>query len=291
MSIRPVASDLGDLTPVTLPARPRALLEPFTGQERDAALLMNPGLRNVIGADDRKRIPGSQSSAYPLQTLLHLLIQFAGPEPPTQRRATGTGFLVSPRTVVTAGHCLWSFGFPGPPRPAEFIRAVPANNKPGPPSAFLDVADPSILVPPAWRTLSVAGVPNWESDYGAFHLPAPISDKLMQPAALNDAQLWGLPAAIVGYPNDDTADPPKPFGTMWGQIGKVDRAVGSFVYYDIDTSPSQSGSPVYTIHKGIAYVIAIHEAGQEQMNRGIRITSAVLADIDNWISRTDWREG
>ena len=282
MIIDPNAAQLSTIELLS-PAPPSIPPISFADSIPDAADLgAAAGSRAVFFPDDRVRIPQSASSAYPLRTLMHLMIQYEGNEPPAQRQATGTGWLASKRTVVTAAHCLLTYRLNPGPRRAEFIRVVPSSNQLGQPSQYIDVPYPELQLSQRWRNPPPGGLPDDAGDYGAFDLPVDAGSTLqwMQLVVLKDPDIKGLPTAIVGYPNE----PNKPLGTMWGQGGKLLDARPDFVYYDIDTSGGQSGSPVYTMHKGIAYVVALHESRDISLNRGVRINPTVFNEIAAWLS-------
>lgn len=73
---------------------------------------------------------------------------------------------------------------------------------------------------------------------------------------------------------------------MWTMSGTVKRTTTNKVFYDIDTTGGQSGSPVYW-YSGATYgyqAIAIHAYGASFLttNSGTRITSSVFEHLASY---------
>lgn len=73
--------------------------------------------------------------------------------------------------------------------------------------------------------------------------------------------------------------PPKPFGTRSGQQGAIETVAPEFLFYDVDTSSGQSGSPVFAMFNQEAVVAGIHVSGSPARNCAIRVTPSVLDEI------------
>jgi glutamyl endopeptidase len=217
--------------------------------------------RVIIGPDDRVRIRDTQTVPY--RWICDLVIRAANGS-----SWLGTGWLAGPRTVITAGHCVYMR------RQGGWVRRVDIYpGRDGAQIPFSLVSD---------RPRSVAG---WvdgarpESDYGALVLPEPVADAAawFDSMALSDGELAGLTVNLVGYPTD------KEMGTMWGHARGLKEVHAETLGYDIDTYGGQSGAPVVRwVGNGRYGVVGIHNYGDLSGNSATRITRGVLKNIDRW---------
>jgi V8-like Glu-specific endopeptidase len=174
-------------------------------------------------------------------------------------RITGcTGFLVGPRLVLTAGHCVYSparrvLGHPATPRAIHVVPGqADATRKP-----FGRVAALRWLA--HRRYLRAAARP---FDVGLIELAEEVRDvppfRLHTPS---DAELRRMRQRrlvhISGYPGD------KPRGTQWQHEERLDRATRRDLFYSVDTCPGHSGAPVWVERwPGTGRsVVGIHTAG------------------------------
>ncbi|MDA8032393.1 MAG: trypsin-like peptidase domain-containing protein, partial [Alphaproteobacteria bacterium] len=125
-------------------------------------------------------------------------------------------------------------------------------------------------------------------DYAAIILPSATgsSDGFGYNAVPRDNELTGRQVTITGYPDE------KPQNTMWASGGALTRVDNSKLYYRIDTTDGQSGSPIYTWWNGYWTVVGIHTTGgcdpqPSTANSGQRLTLTVLDDILTW-ARYPW---
>ncbi|UPJ49333.1 hypothetical protein IVB30_41450 [Bradyrhizobium sp. 200] len=95
---------------------------------------------------------------------------------------------------------------------------------------------------------------------------------------------------VAGYPGEAA----KGFGReMWAHRSKVIATTALRVYYDVDTTPGQSGAPAFTVDSDIAAPIgiAIHAYGTGGTpghlgvvaNSAPRITPDLFETIQRWI--------
>lgn len=221
---------------------------------------------SIIGSDDRRQI--SPTTSYPWRANAQLLITAAD-----NSSWIGTGWFVSPRTLITAGHvvCIKGSGVPGRDGWVRRIQVIPGRN--GAASPFGSATSSSFRSVTGW---SVSG--NQEFDYGAIILPTPLGNSTGWYGYGNypDAQLVGQTANISGYPGD------KPTGTQWYDARRVTAVSARKVYYDTDTMGGQSGSAVYRIINGGRFAIAVHAYGGATANSGTRINAEVYNNITAW---------
>jgi V8-like Glu-specific endopeptidase len=261
-------------------------------------------LESIIGEDERARILDPQ--LMPWGMICNLRIE--GP----RGAAVGTGWLVGPRTVLTAGHCVHHDMIGGW---AQRIVVTPGLNR--------DHAVHGSVVARRFSALDkwVANDPNMtdeqkaDVDVGVIHLDdtAVALDPHGQPilkngqpdassVALGDRLGWfGIAVRsdedlrdryvhVAGYPGE----PAKGFGReMWAHRSKVLATTALRVYYDVDTTAGQSGAPAFMVEgdQAAPLAIAVHAYGTggtpERLgvlaNSAPRITRDLFERIQRWI--------
>jgi glutamyl endopeptidase len=220
----------------------------------------------VIGTDDRVRI---NPQPYPWRSICSLLITAADGS-----SWVGTGWLAGPRTVITAGHCVYIHQRGGWVRQIEVIPGRDGSNRP-----FGTQVSRAFRSVRGWTERRLR-----ETDYGAIILPpdAPFGGGARNGSfgyeVVPEAQLRGLLVNIAGYPGDKT-----PRGTQWFHSRDVLEADERTFVYDADTAPGQSGAPVWRLADGRRYVIGIHTNGEQSGNSATRIVDAVYDNISAWV--------
>ena len=242
---------------------------PNTAELRDvgeATFGPRPQFEAVIGPDERIRI--TETTKLPWRRSASLLITAAD-----NSQWVGTGWFISPRTLVTAGHCVYikHSGVPGRDGFVKKIQVMPGRDAATLPYGALSATE-------FWTVKGWAedGLENF--DYGAIMLPAAFPQNLgfFAFGVFTDPTLLAATANIAGYPGD------KPSGTLWFDK----RAIGSVkpekVFYAADTAGGQSGACVYIIRGGTRIGVAVHAYGGATANSGTRISSQVFANLTNW---------
>lgn len=216
----------------------------------------------VIGPDDRKRV--TPTNVLPWRRICHLSIRAANGS-----MFLGTGFFIGPRTVATAGHCVFLRDNGGW---ASEIRVSPARD--GSATPYGTVTATSLRSVRGW----VVGRKR-AYDYGAIILPRTFRQPSIGAfgfAAYPDAMLRQGKLNTAGYPGD------KPSGTMWYH-GRVAKSVAARVItYDTDTAGGQSGSPVWQRRGNTRTVVGIHTNGSPSGNSATRITQPVFTNFMAW---------
>lgn len=229
------------------------------------------GLESIIDSDDRVRILDTDLA--PWRMICALRMRGA-----TGAGAIGTGWLVGPRTIVTAGHCVYSnFFFGGW---ATSIEISPGRNGSATPYSTV-------------RSERFSSVDRWieqedpDFDIGCIHLDQPIADiGWFSFAALPADTLEGYLVNVSGYPGDRGG------GTeQYHHVNRVLSVTDRRVFYDVDTYGGQSGAPVW-IHENEGappIVIGIHAYGVPGSQPSLRANSApriipeVFDKISAWI--------
>ena len=224
----------------------------------------------LFGADQRIRV-GDTTSA-PFSFVTKIIIDFK------DAYASCSGVMISPKHVLTAGHCVYSRydgGF------AISAMAVPGYQTGLAPFGAANVID--IQIPRAWRS----GDP--DSDIALLTLDASIGDLSGYVAikALNAP--IGKSISVVGYPGDlEQAE------AQYADSGRVRAVLQSRLVYRLDTAVGESGagllfnssSKLELTAVGIQdssaldlndlYVVGVHSGGSVIGNQGVRITRASL---------------
>ncbi len=224
-------------------------------------------LEMIIDRDDRFQI--TNTTAVPWKRICHLQIIAAN-----GKKFLGSGALIGPRTVVTAGHCVFMKQQGGW---ASSIAVTPGRNGNSKPFGSCN----------AVKLWSVRGWVNDSGrpyDYGAIILPS--SFRLANPSAfgfanLSDAQLQGKKLNTAGYPGD------KAPGTMWWAGRVATRLTRTTLVYNTATMGGQSGSAVWIKRpNGERIMVGIHTNGAPTGNSATRITAPVLANLKRWRQET-----
>ncbi len=215
----------------------------------------------VCGSDERVHI--SPATAIPWRWCCQLLITLGN-----GAGARGTGWFIGPRTVMTAGHCVFSHSAGGWARSIEVIPGMDAASRPY--GSQLGTSFRSVT---GWTTDA-----NVEYDYGAIILPNGNLGNTVGWfgfAALGDSELQNLFVNTSGYPGD------KPFGTQWFNGGNITQVAARRLFYMHDTFGGQSGSCVWRFQSGLRHAVGIHAYGGCP-NKAVRIVTQVYNNMLAW---------
>lgn len=220
-------------------------------------------LEVIIGTDDRLRI--NLTTRVPWRR--HCALRIFMPSGATYR---GTGFLIGPRAVATAGHCVYLEKQGGWARRIEVIPGCNGTQRP-----FGQAVATNFRSVRGWvRDAKPA------SDYGCIMLPpgafAGRSLGSFGFGVFSSAQLLAQPAVVAGYSGD------KPFAELWGMARRIKAVTPTQLVYDIDTMGGNSGGPVYIKRNGKRYVVGIHNYGAGSGNSATRVTAPVFQNLQRW---------
>ena len=202
-----------------------------------------PDSRKIIGEDDREQVEDTTGSPHRRVGQIQYF-EHGG-------SYTCTGWLISPDTVATAGHCV--------PADAQDITFSPGRNGSEKPFGTQNATE-------VWHDTDSAR----DHDWAAIKLDEPIGETVgWFGIASNDGQdLTGEDARVIGYPGD------KAYATMWQHTGTIGTTTSRQIHYDTDTAGGQSGSAVTDGPGETAY--AIHTSGTSQRNVGLRLTGELF---------------
>jgi glutamyl endopeptidase len=218
----------------------------------------------VIGPDDRRLITPTVS--YPWRAITKLFMTF-----PNGKKFICSGVLISPKYVLSAGHCVFDATQGGWATSVELIPGLDGAYKP-----YGSVYASYLRSYSGW---TVDG--NGDFDISLITLASPIGNTVGWFGYTHYADPKNYWANIAGYPGDRD-DGLK----MYYQAGYIFDFTANYVSYTIDTAGGQSGSGVYRIEaNGDRYAFAAHTYGHvdKQFNSGTRITPQRLNDFKTWI--------
>ncbi|NCA71359.1 MAG: serine protease [Sphingobacteriia bacterium] len=231
------------------------------------------GLESIIGPTD-ERIRILDTDLFPWRMICALRMRGA-----SGAGAIGTGWLVGPKTVITAGHCVYSNHFFG-----GWASSLDV-------SAGRNGSDFPFGTVVSRRFSSVDLWVNSESpdfDIGCIHLDDPIGNEVgwFAVGTIAPDELEGYMVNISGYPGD------RGRGTeQYHHSNRVLRVSERRLFYDVDTFGGQSGAPVWIHERDDAPPIAvgIHaygvggSPGGLEANSAPRIIPEVLEQIRAWV--------
>jgi glutamyl endopeptidase len=220
-------------------------------------------------------VPVPDTKPYPWRVTAALIIRI----PNSNQAFTGTGWLIGPRAIVTAGHCVFPRGpvFTGFAAQIEVhIGLNGVGNDPVCPPAIAS----HFACSQGWHQ---SGDPAY--DYGVVVLDESLGDGVgwLGASVLTDNEILGSVANLSAYPSN-SPNPSVPNGKQWyvsGQPGQVDN---SFIYYNFGLLPGESGGALYRNVLGESYAMGIHIASQGNLGRSVRITDQVAQNLHTWAS-------
>lgn len=219
----------------------------------------------TIGTDERVRV--FETTSFPWRAICQLEIYSQDDE-----LYIGTGFFIGPRTVATAGHCVY---LPEMGGWAKRIVVSPARN--GRDRPYSSVSTTRFHTVRGWSEKLQR-----EHDYAALTLPE--GEGLPELGALGYAvcstpTLMGAQLNLAGYPSDKDEGT-----TLWWSARRSAAVSEAVVRYDADTAAGQSGAPVWRLdprtHQRVA--VGIHTNGARTGNSATRITPSVYRNLKRW---------
>ena len=223
----------------------------------DVAPATAPLPESIIGTDTRFRI--DPTTGYPYRATVRIVSSVG----------QCTGWMISPDTVATAGHCVHNGAW------ATGVSVAPAQN--GPWQQPYGTCG-------ARRLHSVIGwTQNRDSnyDYAAIKLNCTIGNTVgWYGMRWTTASLNGVLSRNNGYSGDKG-------GELWASFGTVQASFARRLHYTNDTVGGNSGGPVYDYVNGAGpYGIAVHTNGTADgvTNSGTRIVEPVFNNFVAWAS-------
>lgn len=249
------------------------------------------GMESVIGLDDRTRI--FDTNMAPWRAICAIRSYWG------TQLAVGTGVLIGPNIVLTAGHVV----FPRDKRvaPTE-IEVIPGLN--GAQAPYGRFKASKIWIHPSWQSNF-----DIQNDVAAIHFDQPIGQKIgwFALASRTPDDLRYTWAHVTGYPGEKMEKPPAAAGgretapiqasQLWHHAAPVLNVQNDRVFYAADTTPGQSGAPIYIKDPDAPEtptVIGVHAYGRASTpvavgnaNSGAWITPALFDMISAWCEESN----
>ncbi len=271
----------GSSKPGVSPAAKQLIFEPGRADEDDitAARL---GLETVIGRDNRTRVTDTDMSPWRMICSIRV----------TRGELTnvGTGFMIGPRTLLTAGHVLVS---PDNPHLPTRVQVIPGLNGEAMPYRSHQAA--RFTVHPKW---SAAFSP--ACDVALIHLGENLGDHIgwFRVDARAPSDMIGHWVHVTGYPGEkkeargQSASTPllRQAAQLWHHAAPIERFDVGRVFYRVDTTEGQSGAPIYVLDEDRNHAtptaVGIHAYGtrgtpgsRPPANSGVWFSPAILEFI------------
>ncbi len=250
-----------------------------------APVLPGAGIRTVLGDDGRTHVEDTRNPPWRMVCQLRIEGPFGS--------GVGTGWFAGPRTVVTAGHCV--FDAEGLGGWATRILVSPGMRD-GDTSAFGSFEAKRFATTDQWRlgrdmdgdigVIQLDAVPGrWDpgGQVGWFGI-----------AALPDDALRDVMVNVSGYPRDKPAAGGALATQQWHARNRVTELTPRRLFYEVDTAVSQSGGPAYVVDRpgSAPVVVGVHAYGVEgspagpgaSANSAPRITPDTLRLIQGWVA-------
>jgi glutamyl endopeptidase len=232
---------------------------------------------SVINTDERVRILDTDLSPWRMICALRL-------HGPGGAGAIGTGWFIGPKTLITAGHCVFSNYFFG--GWASTIELIPGLNGNGP------NAQPYDCVMSTRFSSTDRWVENEDADFdiGCIHLDTDKGSEVgwFAIGALPSEELESYLVNISGYPADRGAGTEQYFSK-----NRVLKVSERRLFYEVDTYGGQSGALVWIYEQEGAAPLAVgvhaYGTGGTPTNFGITANSApriipeVLEKMKEWV--------
>lgn len=250
----------------------------FTPTHGVTKIFSGPVIESQIGADDRVLVNAPEK--FPWRMICSLEIQGT-----SSGSGIGTGWFIGPKTLVTAGHCVFHPSLGGW---AQEITVYPGrydlNN-----TVFPYPKGAHFIKPVVSRRFEAVNgwinTLNPDFDYAVIHLDEPVGEETgwFSVAVKDDLTLQGSLVNVSGYPGDKDLGRRQYFASS-----KVGIVSPTRIFYEADTYGGQSGAPAW-IQDSIGadpQVIGIHSygvGGSFTLNSATRITAEIFNNINQWI--------
>lgn len=177
-----------------------------------------------------------------------------------------TGFFISPRCVITSGHCVFFNG-----NWVKSIKVIPGASGLGNKEPFGFQTSVKFKSVKGWTQYN-----DRNFDYGAIILP----DNMLynRVKGFFDVKVLGAEKVVFNYGYTDESDKRH---EQWGDSGNIHKTTSHRIYYFNDTEKGNSGSPIIVKNQSKYQVVGIHSFGKCP-NFAIKINKVILRKWEKW---------
>lgn len=230
---------------------------------------VDPLRSGIVGSDGRSRV--NNTTAPEPRRIVYIRF-YVRNKPGYVFGCSGT--MINKNTVLTAGHCVYSFNhwnynwtvYPGKNASSNPYGSCHAKNAYAV-KGWFDSSNQNRDVTNGY-------------DYGAIKLSCSIGNTTGVMGYSTNGVV-GKSVRITGYPGEK-----KPTNSMWTEAGKIAKKTPHVLYTYIDITSGQSGSPMYASGCGswCIYGVATGSSSGGQPNFAVRIISSVAKNLAHWRS-------
>ncbi|KAK5651828.1 hypothetical protein OQA88_11597 [Cercophora sp. LCS_1] len=244
-----------------------------------ASALKNPylpgsfsGVEGVFEPDNRLPVdPNDYAEGGKYRSIVKLIIRYEGMGPDDKRYAIGTGYLISPNTLITAGHCVFDISAnskKGLGRVSEMKVFIGYRGRDSVDGSNNAVQERHATF--AATTLKWVKAADRRGDVGFVQLDSPFTGNL-RPFPWKETPLTGTDVmlGVIGYPGDKDIGGEKG-AEMYELLESTTYSLKTnpfnMLAYGISTYKGQSGSPVILRDRNGVNVIGTHCYGESSWN-------------------------
>ena len=250
-------------------------------------------LETVIGTDNRTRILDTQAS--PWRMICAIRARWGS------RLMIGTGCMIGEDTVLTAGHVIYSPEFRQFAQDVEVIPGLTIERVRGEQRPYGEAAAIAQFTHDNWKS---SFSPKFDVAVIKLNKPLGKNTGWFGLASLPRENLMEAWAHVTGYPGEMKEERPKGAladsapqiaSQLWHHAAPVDSIDNGRMFYKTDTTPGQSGAPIYVLPEAGQYatptVVGVHAYGTRSTpgsvglaNSGVWIDPDIFAKIRGWSS-------
>jgi V8-like Glu-specific endopeptidase len=241
--------------------RPRALVP-------HAESIENRLLLSVFRPDTRRLVPDTGTA--PFSAIVHLSVTF-----PDGMEFTGTGAMVDPTHVLTAGHVVYQSDHGGG---VTSITATPGQNGDTMPFGTAGAIIEQIHT---YQQFTTGGDSRFDVALVSLDRPVGAETGVFNLQVEPQSFFRGGIVNTAGYPGELPGGDQMAFTS-----GRTVSASPLLVRHKIDTTEGDSGSPLWELRDGQRFIVAVHTLGRyarHPFNSAVRIDQGKLDDIFRWI--------
>ncbi len=270
---------------------PELIYEPGKAKPEDRRAAQ---LETVIGTDNRTRILDTQAS--PWRMICAIRARWGS------RLMIGTGCLIGEDTVLTAGHVIYSPEFRQFAQHVEVIPGLNIERLRGEQRPYGEALAREQFAHDNWKS---SFSPKFDAAVIKLDKPLGKSTGWFGLASKPRDDLMDVWAHVTGYPGEmkeerppgalaDTA--PQIAAQLWHHAAPVESIDNGRMFYKTDTTPGQSGAPIYVLPEAGQYatptVVGVHAYGTRSTpgavglaNSGVWIDPDIFAKIRDWSTK------